>query len=226
MLLIVLYFIYFTNVFEKSYSPSEIKLMEKVERELEEILGEDVTVTDVREERFYLGPLVVEGTINRLNLEFGLQTDTALKSYDFIDRYYFQILSIDAERELSELVDSVFDDEIKFRVSIGGKVNMDDFPSYEELKIKYPNEIIYSIDLDRSKEDIVETEVEMESKRIYQLISEFKINDKKLQELDIKYKKFSLLFLGLLHPNTMLTLQDIEESFRYKLENLKKEGIK
>ncbi|MNR53628.1 hypothetical protein D3C85_1736710 [compost metagenome] len=66
----------------------------------------------------------------------------------------------------------------------------------------------------------------MESKRIYRLISEFEKNDKKLQEINVKYKKLSLLFSNLLLPNTTLTLQDIEESFRYKLENLKKEGIK
>jgi hypothetical protein len=225
MILIVLYFVHFTNVFEKSYSPREIEMMKIAERELEKTLGEDVTITDIRKGGLYVGPIVVRGIINRVDLEFELQSDTDLRSFDYIYPYYSRILSIDAEREFRELVDSIFDDLVRFKVSIGGKVNKEDFPSYEELKIKYPNEIIYRINMDRSKQDIVEVEVEMESKRIYQLISEFKRNDKKLHELNIKYKKFSLLFSGLLHPNTTLTLQDIEESFRYKLENLKREAI-
>jgi hypothetical protein len=43
--------------------------------------------------------------------------------------------------------------------------------------------------------------------------------------VDVTYKKFTLSFSRLLNPDTTLTLQDIEESFRYKLENLKREAI-
>jgi hypothetical protein len=225
MILIVLYFIHFTNVFEKSYSPHEIEMMETAERELEKTLGEDVTITDIRKGGFYIGPIVVKGTINRVKLEFELETDTDLSGFEYLYPYYSRILSIDAEREFSKLVNSIFNDEIKFGVSINGKINKDDFPSYEELKMKYPNEIIYSINMDRSKEDIVEAEVEMESEKIYRLISCFKENGKNLQRVDVTYKRFPLRFSGLLHLNATLTLQDIEESFRYKLENLKREGI-
>jgi hypothetical protein len=225
MILIVLYFIYFTNVFEKSYSPREIEMMKIAERELEKTLGEDVTITDIRKGGLYVGPIVVRGIINRVDLEFELQSDTDLRSFDYIYPYYSRILSIDAEREFSKRINSIFNDQVKFGVSVNGKINKKDFPSYEKLKMKYPNEIIYSINMDRSKKNVVEAEVEMESKRIYQLINDFKEHGQNLQGVDVTYKKFTLSFSRLLNPDTTLTLQDIEESFRYKLENLKREAI-
>jgi hypothetical protein len=225
MILIVWYFIHFTRLFEKSYSPREIEMMETAERELEKTLGEDVTITDIRKGGLYVGPIVVRGIINRVDLEFELQSDTDLRGFDYISPYYSKMIGMDAKVELDEFVYSVFDDEVNYSVSVNGGMDGNKYLSYEELKTKRENGIVYNIILDRSKENIVEDEIEMESKRIYLLISEFKKNYKKLQEINVKYKELSLLFSDLLLPNTMLALQDIEESFRYKLENLKREAI-
>lgn len=224
--LAVLFFYQFTDLFIKSYSVEEIEFMAKAERELEKTLGEDVTISNMEKGGLYVGPLIVKGNINRVNLPFELQTDVNLNGFDYIGPYYSQILNIDAKMEMSELVHSVFNDEVEFSVSIFGDLNKDEYKSYEEIKTNSSDKIIYNINLRRSIKDFGEEQVHDESLLLYQLINEFKKNGINLQQIDIEYKKFSLRISALLDPTTNVTFQVIEDTLKNKLETLRKKTSK
>lgn len=194
--------------------------MKEAEIELENILYEEITVTDMKKGRFYIGPIIVNGFNDRSEMPFSFQTNEDLDGFDYLDTYYLKLINNDAKNDLKEVVESVCNEETSYSVSIAtGEVDfISEHMSYNDLKSTYGNNLIYNLYINKSDLIINDQQVPIESAHLFELINEFQNRKKKLQEIEIDYRNLSLRFSRLLYLSKNVTLECIEDAFEHEIE--------